>query len=247
MSPIDRQQEASRLNEIAEDSWYTRGANAALAAYGATVFRRTWRGRRALELGPAEGQMTGILLREFEDVTLVEGAQHFAEALAVQFPAATVIHSLFEDFRTTEKFDAILIGNVLEHVEDPRALLANAARWLSPYGRIYGSVPNARSIHRQAAVLMGLLESEHSFNDADIHHGHRRVYDPESLRADFLAAGLRIEVFGGYWLKPVSNDQIEAAWTPEMLDAFMRLGERYPDIAGQIYVVACRQEPTVGA
>ena len=89
--------------------------------------------------------------------------------------------------------------------------------------------------------------SEHSFNDADIHHGHRRVYDPESLRADFLAAGLRIEVFGGYWLKPVSNDQIEAAWTPEMLDAFMRLGERYPDIAGQIYVVACRQEPTVGA
>ena len=83
MSPIDRQQEASRLNEIAEDSWYTRGANAALAAYGATVFRRTWRGRRALELGPAAGQMTGILLREFEDVTLVEGAQHFAEALAV--------------------------------------------------------------------------------------------------------------------------------------------------------------------
>jgi hypothetical protein len=36
----------------------------------------------------------------------------------------------------------------------------------------------------------------------------------------------------------VSNKQIEANWTPEMLDAFMQLGERYPDIAGEIYVVA---------
>jgi hypothetical protein len=33
-----------------------------------------------------------------------------------------------------------------------------------------------------------------------VHHGHRRVFDPESFRQCFLAAGLAIEVFGGYWL-----------------------------------------------
>jgi hypothetical protein len=49
---------------------------------------------------------------------------------------------------------------------------------------------------------------------------------------------LQIEFFGGYWLKPLSNQQIEENWTPSMLDVFMRLGERYPDIAGEIYVVA---------
>jgi 2-polyprenyl-3-methyl-5-hydroxy-6-metoxy-1,4-benzoquinol methylase len=242
MSPTDRQQEHSRLNEIALDSWYAQGANAAMTAYGARVFRRTWRGRRALELGPAEGQMTGWLLEDFEEVTLVEGAEHFAAALREQFPSATVVHSLFEDFTTTEEFDTILVGNVLEHVRDPQQLLNDARRWLSRHGRIYASVPNARSVHRQAAVLMGLLASEHSFNEADIHHGHRRVYNPESLRGDFLAAGLRIEMFGGYWLKPLSNAQIEATWTGEMLDAFMQLGERYPDIAGQIYVVGSGQD-----
>ncbi|WP_281051516.1 hypothetical protein [Thauera sp. GDN1] len=63
-----------------------------------------------------------------------------------------------------------------------------------------------------------------------------------SFRGDFLKAGLSIEVSGGYWLKPVSNGQIERDWTPEMLDAFMVLGERYPDIAGEIYVVA-KNEP----
>jgi hypothetical protein len=71
-----------------------------------------------------------------------------------------------------------------------------------------------------------------------MHHGHRRVFNPESFRRCFLAAGLAIEVFGGYWLKPVSNAQIEATWTSQMLEAFMQLGERYPDIAAEIYVVA---------
>ena len=76
----------------------------------------------------------------------------------------------------------------------------------------------------------------------DIHHGHRRVFDPASFRQCFLSAGLTIETSGGYWLKPVSNRQIEQTWTPEMLAAFMELGERYPDIAAEIYVVAYRAE-----
>ena len=45
-------------------------------------------------------------------------------------------------------------------------------------------------------------------------------------------------MFGGYWLKPLSNAQLDRDWTPEMLDAFMALGERYPDVAAEIYVVA---------
>ena len=100
------------------------------------------------------------------------------------------------------------------------------------------AVPNARSIHRQAAVDMGLLEHEEGMNEMDRHHGHRRVFNPETFRQAFKASGLRIDVFGGYWLKPVSNAQIEESWTPEMLHTFMRLGERYPDIAAEIYVVA---------
>jgi hypothetical protein len=83
-----------------------------------------------------------------------------------------------------------------------------------------------------------MLEAEDSLNEMDMHHGHRRVFSPESFRTVFYQAGFNIEMFGGYWLKPVSNKQIEDNWTPEMLDAFMQLGERYPDIAGELYVLA---------
>jgi len=49
---------------------------------------------------------------------------------------------------------------------------------------------------------------------------------------------MTVEAFGGYWMEPVSLRQIEESWTPAMLEAFMTLGEWYPDIAGEIYVVA---------
>lgn len=237
---MDRAREAAALDDIASDSWYARGANAHLADYSGRVLGRFWRGTRCLELGPAEGLMTARLAERFEHLTAVEGSEAFASSLCDRFPSVRVVTSLFEDFVTDERFDTIVLGNVLEHVASPRDVLAAAARWLAPDGRVCAAVPNARSVHRQAAVIMGLLREEHELNEADRHHRHRRVYDPESLRADFVAAGLRVEVFGGYWLKPLSNAQIDDAWTPEMLEAFMALGERYPDIAAQIYVVAAR-------
>lgn len=230
--------EKQRLEDIASDSWYAKGVNGAGAAYAGEIFARHFRGGACLELGPAEGMMTSLLDQQFSSLTLVDGSDRFCDALRERFPAAEVVHSLFEEFSPGRQFDAIVLGHVLEHVADPRALLASAREWLEPGGEVYAAVPNARSLHRQAAVLMGLLAEEKEMSEADIHHGHRRVYDPESFRRDVLAAGLRIKVFGGYWIKPLSNAQIDASWTPEAVRAFMALGERYPDIAAEIYVVA---------
>ncbi len=236
-------EEKSRLDRIANDSWYAKGLNTYTVDYCADVFARFFQGRRCLEMGPAEGVMTRHLARAFPALTLVEGAEVFCESLRARFPSATVVHSLFEDFEPSGRFDTIMLGHVLEHVDDPVEILHRAGSWLSVGGVICCAVPNARSIHRQAAVLLGMLESEDSLNPTDLHHGHRRVYNPESLRADFLAAGLAIHHFGGYWIKPLSNAQMEAprsqgGWTPEMIRAFMQLGERYPDIAAEIYVIA---------
>jgi 2-polyprenyl-3-methyl-5-hydroxy-6-metoxy-1,4-benzoquinol methylase len=230
--------EERRLEDIAGDSWYAKGVNSASVAYSGEIFARHFRGGACLELGPAEGVMTEMLAREFSSLTLVDGSARFCEDLRERHPEAQVVHSLFEEYRPERRFDAIVLGHVLEHVAEPEALLASARQWLEPAGSIYAAVPNARSLHRQAAVSMGLLAEEHELNEQDRHHGHRRVYDPESFRRDFLTAGLRIEVFGGYWIKPLSNAQIDASWTPEMIRAFMALGERYPDVAAEIYVIA---------
>lgn len=233
--------EVTHLEGIASDSWYALGANEKTIKHSFSIFSRHFRNGSALEMGPAEGVMTKFLSERFEDLTLVDGADTFCRELTIRYPSATVIHSLFESFNPGRNFDNIILGHVLEHVSDPVQILASAKEWLNPDGRILAAVPNSRSLHRQAAVLMGLLEAEDSLNEADRHHGHRRVYNPESFRNDFRKAGLQIEIFGGYWLKPVSNRQIDEAWSDKMLSSFMVLGERYPDIAGEIYIVATAQ------
>ena len=226
------------LEQIAADSWYGRGANHCMVEYTFRVFSRHLRGDSVLELGPAEGIMTALLVARGGELTTVEGASTFCADLRRRFSQVEVIHSLFEEFRPDRKFDNVVLGHVLEHVEDPAGLLRSVGKWLKPGGRVLAAVPNSRSLHRQAAVMMRLLPFEEAMNEADIHHGHRRVFNPETFRQVFAQGGLQVDVFGGYWLKPVSNRQIEQTWTPEMLEAFMRLGERYPDIAGEIYVIA---------
>jgi hypothetical protein len=87
---------------------------------------------------------------------------------------------------------------------------------------------------------MGLLASEKSMSELDLHHGHRRIYDQKMLERDFTEAKLSIIASGGYWLKPLSNKQIHQNWNEQMLKAFMKIGESYPDIAGEIYIVATK-------
>jgi 2-polyprenyl-3-methyl-5-hydroxy-6-metoxy-1,4-benzoquinol methylase len=235
---LDPQQERDVLERVAADSWYADRVNGAGARYCARVFARFWSGERALELGPAEGLLTETIAEHFDHLVLVDGSESFCRLLRERFPAAEVHCRLFEEFEPAARFDAVVLGHVLEHVAEPAGLLRRVKEWLEPEGRIFAAVPNARSLHRQAAVIMGLLGSEDEWSEADRHHGHRRIYEPETLRREFEAAALRVEVFGGYWLKPLSNAQIERDWSDEMIEAFMALGERYPEIAGEIYVVA---------
>lgn len=235
---MKKNNELTKLDEISKNSLYSSGVMSPAIHYCFRILQRYLRGNRVLELGPAEGVMTELLFHTNNDLTVVEGSSIFCESLRKRFPSIQVVHALFEDFQPPNKYDVIVLGHVLEHVQDPISILSHARSWLQPGGCIFAAVPNARSLHRQASVIMGLLDKEDELNDKDRHHGHRVVFNPESFRAAFTGAGLAIDVFGGYWLKPLSNSQIEATWTPSMIEAFMQMGERYPDIAGEIYIVA---------
>lgn len=235
-------QEAEKLEDISRQSRYSAGVMPTAIRYCWQILDRHIKGPAVLEMGPAEGVMTECLARSGFELTVVEGSASFCEDLAQRFPDVRVVHALFEDFEPEGRFDTVVLGHVLEHVLDPVDILRRVKGWLAPEGVVFAAVPNARSIHRQAAVSMGLLPQEDALNPTDLHHGHRRVFNPESFRAAFIQAGMNVQVFGGYWLKPVSNGQIEANWTPQMVEAFMQLGERYPDIAGEIYVLAARKQ-----
>lgn len=230
--------ELGRLSTLADDNHYGQGLNARSVAYCFEVFSRHFVRGSCLELGPAEGLMTARLHEVFDDLTLVDGSSLFCVSLRHRFPTATIVQALFEEYRPEHAFDNVVLGHVLEHVIDPVAILRSVRGWIAPQGRLLAAVPNAHSVHRQMAVLMGMLAAENSLNDTDRRMGHRRVYTMPELREHAQRAGFRIHADGGYWLKPLSNAQIDRDWTPEMVEAAMRVGERTPDIAGEIFIVA---------
>lgn len=230
--------ERHHLDDIASRIEYSEGVIRYSTRYCYQIFSRYMQPGNTLELGPGEGVMTECLCERGEPVTVVDGAQGLCSDLKRRFPQATVVHSLFEEFVPSERYTNILLGHVLEHVEDPRNLLESVRDWLCKDGRVLAAVPNSRSLHRQAGVMMGLLDSEDELNETDVSIGHRRVYGPERFREEFISAGFRIEASGGYWIKTLTNAQTLEICTPEMLRAFFELGERYPDIAAEIYVVA---------
>ena len=231
--------EKIKIENISLNSLYAAGVMPIAIKYCFDILSRHLRRKCSiLEMGPAEGVMTEYLINSGHLLTLLEGSSLFCSSLKSRFPDVTIHNSLFEDFETEETFDVILMGHVLEHVENPIDVITKSSLWLKPGGFIFAAVPNAKSLHRQAAVLMGLLEVEGALNEMDLHHGHRRVYTPDSFRDMFIKSNLRVDVFGGYWLKPISNQQLEKDWSLEMLDAYMQLGERYPDLAGEIYIIA---------
>jgi 2-polyprenyl-3-methyl-5-hydroxy-6-metoxy-1,4-benzoquinol methylase len=234
--------EHERLARVAD--WYSshEGFYGRLVSYGFAALAPHFVGRTCLELGPADGRMTAMLLDAFETVCSVDGSAAYVDDLNERFgsrPGFSARQSLFEEFDPGRRFDTVLATHVLEHVADPVAVLTRVRDWVSGSGRLILLVPNARSLHRLAAVHMGLLDAPDALNELDHRLGHRRVYDLPLLRAHAADAGWTVAATGGVFLKPVSNGQIEEWFTPAMCDAFAALAADFPEHSAEVFAV-CR-------
>ena len=241
MQPYRSSSEEVQWQErVARNFDYFEGVCASAAEYSLGIVKRHLVGKRILEAGPADGHMTRGLVEDV-DLTLVEPSETLCQKLRQRFPRAQVISTLVEEFVPSDCFDTILLCHLLDHVRDPERIVRMAGSWLGTGGKIIAIAPNSESLHRQAAVQMGLMSAVNAFSERDRAQGKRRIFNREEFRQLFLGAGLEIEYFGGYWLKPISNRQVEEQWTSAMINAFFALGERYPEIAAEMYLVARRK------
>jgi 2-polyprenyl-3-methyl-5-hydroxy-6-metoxy-1,4-benzoquinol methylase len=219
------------------------GLNAKLIDWRYEELSRYFRGRSCLELGAADGRSLAVLLERFDEVVAVDGSAKLLDELrrTISSPKLTTVASMFEDLALERRFDTVMLGHILEHVDDPQRVIAVARRHLAPGGVLVADVPNAHSIHRHVGVKLGLLGKVTDLNEADVRIGHQRVYTPDRFRTEFDNAGLRVVAEGGFFMKPLSNAQMEQLLTPEQLRAFFDVGREFPKLAAEIYIVA--EEP----
>lgn len=194
---------------------------------------------RILECGYGEGTITGPLVECGYSVEIVEGSAKLCQAARERFGSKISVHeSLFETFKPAQPYDAALALHVLEHVDDPRQVISNIASWLAPGGCVVAVVPNAQSLHRQLAVMIGLQPTIDHLSPRDKTVGHQRVYSLDQFTADFEAAGLEVEQRFGYFVKIVPNSMMRD-WSPDLLRVLTEISDELPPhLLANIGVVA---------
>lgn len=206
------------------------------------TFKPHFKGENALELGVADGEMSIWIAASFPRLTVVDGSKlHIAQTqeriAETGRTGIDFVHSLFEDYNPGRSFDAIFMTHILEHLNDPVAVLHRVAGWLAPGGLIFLAVPNCDSLHRHIGVKLGMIERLDSLNEQDHVVGHKRVYCPDLFREHVNMAGLDVVCFGGLMIKPLSNRQMEA-WPLKLKEAFFAISDDFPELCSEIYIIA---------
>lgn len=111
-------------------------------------------GKRVLDLGCRYGALTRAYVDGNEVLGLDVDREALAEAakLGIETRWADVEQPLeLED----GSFDVVVAGELLEHLRDPGATVAEARRVLCPGGTLVGSVPNAYRLKNRLRFLAG--------------------------------------------------------------------------------------------
>jgi 2-polyprenyl-3-methyl-5-hydroxy-6-metoxy-1,4-benzoquinol methylase len=163
-----------------------------------------------LELGLGHGITTSVFEQHFERHVVVDASQAVIKNFRQRYPESKVeiTESYFETFDTDERFDVIVFGYILEHVDNPVQILKHFRNFLAPGGRMFVTVPNAEVLNRRLGHLAGLLPDMQQLSEHDFLLGHKRYYTVDSLRTDIVQAGYAINRLEGIYLKPLTTSQM---------------------------------------
>lgn len=192
-----------------------------------------------LELGIGHGVTLNKLKAYFKRVVVLEGASSLVKEYQGKYDNVEIIETYFEQFSTREKFDNIGMGFILEHVDDPIAILRQFAQFLSATGRIFIGVPSASSMHRILAQKAGMLNDIRELTPTDHAFGHKRLWTYSDWKNLLETEGFKVEKIQGLAFKPFSTSQLASLnLAPSIIDALDDLSIAYPELANALFIEA---------
>lgn len=186
-----------------------------------------------LELGLGHGYTAEIFSKACRDHVIVDGASMVIDQFKQKHPDFTgkLVLDYFETYNPKKSFDIIVMGFVLEHVVDPELVLKRYKNFLKPNGRVYVTVPNAKSMNRRIGQELGLIDNIYDLNANDLVQGHKRQFCIDSLRAVACKSGYRITHEEGIYLKPLPLDTLKTLENfNENLEAMCQVGIEFPEL-----------------
>ncbi len=145
------------------------------------------RGRRALDVGAADGFLSERLTAQGWSVTALERNPELAARAHGRCKEVVVADLESAPPLLSGPFDAIVYGDVLEHLSDPLAALVALNRTLAPGGLVIVSVPNVAHLWVRLSLLLG------RFDYADrgiLDRTHLRFFTRRTFHTFLRQAGL---------------------------------------------------------
>ena len=153
--------------------------------------------RRVLDVGCATGA-TGERLKELTPGLQVVGVELDPEMAKVartrldEVLVGDVGEILESGALEGQRFDCIILADLLEHVVDPWELLRTLVRHLEPGGTIMSSLPNVRHV---STIFSLLFAKRWPYRDRGIHdRTHLRFFAQRNLKDLFEGAGLSMKI-----------------------------------------------------
>ncbi len=196
---------------------------------------------RVLELGLGHGYTASVFSGAFEDYTILEGDEGLIRKFRKEHGEvqAEIIHTMFEDYHTSLEYDVIIMGFILEHVDNPVEIMRKYGKILARGGVIYITVPNAEALNRRVGQAAGLLDDLKQLSEHDVRAGHKRYYDVGTIAQDCEKAGLVVRKIEGIFLKPITTEQMIKLHLPDdILRGFCETGRKYPELCLSLFIEA---------
>jgi 2-polyprenyl-3-methyl-5-hydroxy-6-metoxy-1,4-benzoquinol methylase len=102
------------------------------------------KGPRLLEVGVGAGEFSAVAKEFLFDVTGLDIRPKYAETVSKMLDIPVFTED-FQKFDSEEKFDVLVMGDVIEHMQDPVGALRKAHSLLSDQGVLWISTPNFES------------------------------------------------------------------------------------------------------
>ena len=186
-----------------------------------------------LELGIGHGFTASIFNAVCDRHVIIEGSQVVIDLFRENHPESTaeLVQGYFENYETESRFDVIIMGFILEHVDDPGVVLRRYRELLKPGGKLFVTVPNGKSLNRRLGLELGLIDDIYSLNANDQALGHKRQFCRDTLKALLGECGYQVVHEEGIYLKPLPLHVLKTLTDfQDNLQAMLRVGVDFPDL-----------------
>jgi 2-polyprenyl-3-methyl-5-hydroxy-6-metoxy-1,4-benzoquinol methylase len=200
------------------------------------------RGRRLLDTGAADGFLAEVLTARGWIVTAVERDPVQAERARGKCHEVVAADLIEAAPKLRGPFDAIVYGDVLEHLADPIAALRSVNPSLAPGGLVVISIPNVAHLWVRLSLLLGRFEyAERGILDRT----HLRFFTRRTLlellaQAELAVNALQVTPVPLPLLVPARR---HGAWLRAAHAVNARASRVWPGGLAYQFVVACRPVP----